>query len=56
MQYTANSLHTIVVDALAINDIKRAITACQQLNKQFPNFFEGWHIAGEIHKKLNKPK
>ncbi len=56
MQYTANNLHEMVVKALAKNDVRQAISACQQLNKQYPEYFEGWHIAGEIHKKLNKPK
>ncbi len=50
-----SQLHHIVVKALANNDIKQAIAACRQLNGEYPECFEGWHIAGEIHLRLNKP-
>jgi tetratricopeptide (TPR) repeat protein len=49
-------LHGIVAQALVNNDIKLAINACRQLNSQFPDYLEGWQIAGQIHRRLNKPE
>jgi tetratricopeptide (TPR) repeat protein len=50
-----SQLHHIVVNSLENNEFRKAIMACRQLNNEFPAYFEGWYIAGEIHRKLNKP-
>ena len=55
MLTSQSQLHNIVVKSLENNDIRKAIAACRQLNSEFPAYFEGWYIAGEIHRKLNKP-
>ncbi|PCJ45562.1 MAG: sulfotransferase family protein [Gammaproteobacteria bacterium] len=56
MQLTEKALFNIVVTSLDKQDFKKAIAACRQLNSEFPDYFEGWYIAGEIHRKFNKPK
>lgn len=36
-------------------NIKDAISACEQLNRQFPAFASGWHTASQMALKLNHP-
>jgi tetratricopeptide (TPR) repeat protein len=50
-----NQLHNTIVQAMAEQDIKVAINACRLLNSHYPNYFEGWYLAGQIHDKLRKP-
>jgi tetratricopeptide (TPR) repeat protein len=33
-------------------DVKQAISACEQLNKQFPDYPPGWHTASQLALKL----
>jgi len=37
-------------------DVQGAISACQELNTQFPDFASGWHSASQIALKLRNPK
>ena len=34
--------------------MRRAIIACRELNSEYPEYFEGWRIAGEIHTAMQK--
>jgi tetratricopeptide (TPR) repeat protein len=56
LQYNRNQLYQIVVKSLESKNVKQAIEACRLLNVQFPDFFEGWYITGELYFKLNKPE
>ena len=56
MQYNKNQLYQVAVQSLESKNVKQAIEACRLLNLQFPDFFEGWHITGELYFKLNKPE
>jgi tetratricopeptide (TPR) repeat protein len=49
-------LYDIASRALASGDVKQAIAACRELNSQFPDDFNGWFIASELHLRLKNPK
>lgn len=53
---TQSQLHNTVVQALAGKDFKTAIAACRLLNSQYPSYFAGWYLAGQIHQTLKKPE
>ena len=36
-------------------NLKEAVKACIELNTTYPNNFEGWRLAGILHKNFNKP-
>jgi hypothetical protein len=54
MHTNASQLYSLCKSALEKNEIKKAIDACRLLNSQFPNFFDGWWLAGKIHLRLKK--
>ena len=56
MHTNASQLYSLCKSALEKNEIKKAIDACRLLNSQFPNFFDGWWLAGKIHLRLKKPQ
>jgi len=56
LQHTKNQLHQVAVQSLERKNVRQAIEACRLLNVRFPDFFEGWHITGELYLKLNKPE
>ena len=37
-------------------NLKEAVRLCIELNTTYPNNFEGWRLAGILHKNFNKPK
>lgn len=45
-----------VWDLLQAGETRDAIDACEQLNRQFPDFASGWHTASQLALKLNNPK
>ncbi|MDH3612955.1 MAG: sulfotransferase [Gammaproteobacteria bacterium] len=49
----ATALESRVWELLGENDVKQAIAACEQLNRQFPDFASGWHTASHLALKLN---
>lgn len=52
----AKSLEGRVWEQLGKNNIKQAISACEQLNRRYPNFASGWHTASHLAMKLNNPR
>jgi len=56
MQQNALQLYSFSEHALAHNEIEKAIDSCRLLNTDFPEFFDGWWLAGCIHLRLNKPE
>ena len=54
MPTSALQLYSLSKSALEQNEIKKSIDACRTLNSHFPEFFEGWWLAGCIHLRLNK--
>ena len=56
MQLTASQLYSLSKKALSQNEIKKAVDSCRILNTEFPDFYEGWWLAGCIHLRLNKPE
>jgi tetratricopeptide (TPR) repeat protein len=51
----ARSLEGRVWRLMEQGDIKDAISACEQLNLQFPAFASGWHTASQMALNLNHP-
>lgn len=49
------SLEAEAWSALQRGDLKRAIGACEQLNREFPDFDSGWHTASQLALKLGNP-
>ena len=56
MHTNVMQLYSLSKSALEQNEIKKSIDACRELNSQFPDFFEGWWLAGCIHLRLQKPE
>lgn len=46
----------VVDQSLACDNIRQAIAACRKLNILYPGSFDGWRIAGDIHKLAGKPE
>jgi tetratricopeptide (TPR) repeat protein len=44
----------IVERSLAAGKIGEAIKACRELNIRYPEYFDGWRIAGEVHARTGK--
>jgi len=51
----ARSLEGRVWGLMEQGNLKDAISACEQLNQQFPAFASGWHTASQMALKLNHP-
>ena len=51
----ARTLEGRVWGLMEQGNIKDAISACEQLNRQFPAFASGWHTASQMALKLNHP-
>ncbi len=49
----ARALESQVWRSLAKNDVKQAATACEQLNRSFPDFGSGWFTCSHLATKLN---
>lgn len=52
----AGLLHSRSQSAFENNDMATAINSCRELNRRFPDFFDGWKMAGRIHLRLRKPE
>jgi predicted Zn-dependent protease len=51
----ARSLEDRVWRSLRDNDARKALAACEQLNRQHPNYASGWHTASQLALRLNNP-
>ena len=51
----ARSLEDRVWRSLRNKDVKNALAACEQLNREHPNYAAGWHTASQLALRLNKP-
>lgn len=51
----ARSLEGRVWGLMEQGNLKDAISACEQLNQQFPAFASGWHTTSQMALKLNHP-
>ena len=51
----AKSLEGRVWELWKKKDTKQAITNCEQLNRQHPDFASGWHTASQLALRLNNP-
>ena len=49
---TAKSLEGRVWDLMGQNKAKQAITECEKLNRQYPEFGSGWHTASQLMMRL----
>jgi len=52
----ARALEGRVWELLKKGETKDAIGACEQLNRDYPDFASGWHTASHLALKLNNPK
>jgi len=53
---TAKVLEGRVWELFGQKNVKQAITACEQLNRQYPDFASGWHTTSQLALKLdNRP-
>jgi len=48
----ATALEAEVWECLSKNEVQQAISACERLNSEFPNFASGWHTASQLALKL----
>lgn len=48
----ASELEAKVWEHLDKNDLQAAISACEQLNREFPNFAAGWYTTSQLAYKL----
>lgn len=55
-QDEAELLHAASQAAFDNNDMATAINSCRELNRRFPDYFDGWQMAGRIHLRLRKPE
>jgi tetratricopeptide (TPR) repeat protein len=51
----ASALERQVWERVEQKDMQGALAACEQLNRQHPEFASGWHTASQLALKLNKP-
>jgi tetratricopeptide (TPR) repeat protein len=51
----AKSLEGRVWELMGQKNLKQALTACEQLNREYPDFASGWHTASQLALKLNRP-
>ena len=51
----ARSLEDRVWRSLRAKDTKHALAACEQLNREHPNYASGWHTASQLALRLNNP-
>ena len=49
-------MEALVWEHLNNNETQQAITACERLNSEFPNFASGWHTASQLALKLGNPR
>jgi len=49
-------LFELVERSLAEKNLRQAIMACRELNVRFPEYFDGWRIAGDVHMSSGKPE
>lgn len=56
MMSQEKKLYNVVVNALKTGSFEQAIAACRHLNSHYPDFFDGWRIAGDLHQRLKKPE
>lgn len=48
----AEKIEAEVWESLNKGDLRQAITTCERLNREFPNFASGWHTASQLALKL----
>jgi hypothetical protein len=51
----ASALERQVWERVKQRNMQGALAACEQLNRQHPEFASGWHTASQLALKLNKP-
>ena len=51
----ARSLEDRVWRSLRNKDLKQALAACEQLNREHPDYASGWHTASQLALRLEKP-
>ena len=51
----ARSLEDRVWRSLRNKDAKLALTTCEKLNREYPNYASGWHTASQLALRLNNP-
>jgi tetratricopeptide (TPR) repeat protein len=51
----ARSLEDRVWRSLRDKDAKQALTTCEKLNREHPNYASGWHTASQLALRLNNP-
>ena len=51
----ARSLEDRVWRSLRNKDAQQALAACEQLNREHPDYASGWHTASQLALRLNKP-
>lgn len=56
MSLSEQDLLRVVDRSVASNNIKQAIVACRELNILYPGSFDGWRLAGDIHRLAGKPE
>lgn len=51
---TAKALERRVWGHIEANKVREAISGCEQLNREHPDFAPGWHTASQIALKMNR--
>ena len=54
--YDANQLAERVAKSYKANDMKSALSLCQQLNHRFDGFHHGWYLASFLMSRVNNNK
>lgn len=52
----ATQLEAQVWECLNRNDVRQAISTCERLNSEFPNYASGWHTASQLALRLGNTK
>lgn len=50
-----DQLADLVASCIDGNDIPKALAACQQLNRLYPDYAYGWYLASYLMKKVRRP-
>ncbi|MEH6551594.1 MAG: sulfotransferase [Pseudomonadales bacterium] len=56
MTYSKEQLYRMARQALSTGDMRAAVFACREVNASYPDYFEGWGVASELHLKLKRPE
>ncbi len=52
---TARKLEGRIWDLIGQKNLQEAVTQCERLNRQFPDFAPGWHTASQLAAMLKRP-